>query len=131
MTRDIISHPLFLQLKDCPHHGGENSLYIHSIDTAKCAYRLARRFHLREERVRALTRAALLHDFFGYDWQSERHQRYMSRYSGWHSLKSASTTARTEDPWAKISAWTSGSRTRLPAICSPWPPGPRARRRGC
>ena len=39
MTRDIISHPLFLQLKDCPHHGGENSLYIHSIDTAKCAYR--------------------------------------------------------------------------------------------
>ena len=65
MTRDIISHPLFLQLKDCPHHGGENSLYIHSIDTAKCAYRLARRFYLREERVRALTRAALLHDFFG------------------------------------------------------------------
>ena len=87
MTRDIISHPLFLQLKDCPHHGGENSLYIHSIDTAKCAYRLARRFHLREERVRALTRAALLHDFFGYDWQSERHQRYMSRYSGWQRVR--------------------------------------------
>ena len=87
MTRDIISHPLFLQLKDCPHHGGENSLYIHSIDTAKCAYRLARRFYLREERVRALTRAALLHDFFGYDWQSERHQRYMSRYSGWQRVR--------------------------------------------
>lgn len=87
MTKDITSHPLFLRLRDCPHHGGENSLYIHSVDTAKCAYRLARRFRLREERVRALTRAALLHDFFGYDWQSERHRRYMRRYSGWQRLR--------------------------------------------
>ena len=87
MTEDIISHPLFLALKDCPHHGGENSLYIHSVDTAKCAYRLARRFRLREDRVRALTRAALLHDFFGYDWQSDRHRRYMHRYSGLQRLR--------------------------------------------
>ena len=55
MTQDILSHPLFIQLRSCPHHGGENSLYIHSVDTAKCAYRLARRFHLKEDRVRALT----------------------------------------------------------------------------
>ena len=82
MTDDIINHPLFIELKSCPHHGGENSLYIHSVDTAKCAYRLARKFRLKEDRVRAVTRAALLHDFFGYDWQSERHRRYMRRYSG-------------------------------------------------
>ena len=82
MTGDIINHPLFLQLKDCPHHGGENSLYLHSVSTAKCAYRLARKFHLKEDRVRAVTRAALLHDFFGYDWQSDRHRRYMHRYTG-------------------------------------------------
>ncbi|MCI9443223.1 MAG: HD domain-containing protein [Oscillospiraceae bacterium] len=87
MTDDIIRHPLFIQMKDCPHHGGENSLYIHSIATAKCAYRLARRFHLKEDRVRALTRAALLHDFFGYDWQGDHHRRYMSRFSGWTRIK--------------------------------------------
>lgn len=87
MTSDIISHPLFIQLQSCPHHGGDNSLYIHSVDTAKCAYRLARRFHLKEDRVRALTRAALLHDFFGYDWQGDRHRRYMRRYSGWQRIK--------------------------------------------
>ncbi|MDE7260775.1 MAG: HD domain-containing protein [Oscillospiraceae bacterium] len=87
MTDDIIRHPLFIELKDCPHHGGENSLYAHSVSTAKCAYRLARRFHLKEDRVRALTRAALLHDFFGYDWQSDRHRRYMRRYSGWNRVK--------------------------------------------
>ena len=34
----------------------------------------------------------------------------LSESECWNSLKSASTTARTEDPWAKISAWTSGSR---------------------
>ena len=87
MTDDIINHPLFAELKSCPHHGGENSLYVHSVDTAKCVYRLARRFHLKEDRIRAATRAALLHDFFGYDWQSERHRRYMRRYSGLERVK--------------------------------------------
>lgn len=87
MTEDIITHPLFVQLQNCPHHGGENSLYIHSVDTARCAYRLARRFGMSEDRVRAVTRAALLHDFFGYDWQSERHRRFMHRYSGWKRLR--------------------------------------------
>ena len=83
MTEDILSHPLFNEMRGVPHHGGENSLYVHSIDTAKCACRLARAFHMREDRVRAVTRAALLHDFFGYDWQGERHRRYIQRYSGW------------------------------------------------
>ena len=87
MTADITSHPLFLQLRAYPHHGGENSLYIHSVSTARCAYRLARRFHMREERIRAVTRAALLHDFFGYDWPSARHRRFMRRSSGWRRIK--------------------------------------------
>ena len=41
---------------------------------------------MQEDRVRAVTRAALLHDFFGYDWQSERHRRFMRRYSGWKKV---------------------------------------------
>lgn len=82
ITEDIITHPLFQDLRQVPHHGGENSLYIHSVDTAKCAFRLAQAFHMSEDRVRSVTRAALLHDFFGYDWQGERHRRFMRRYSG-------------------------------------------------
>ena len=35
MTADITNHPLFLQLRACPHHGGKNSLYIHSVSTAR------------------------------------------------------------------------------------------------
>ena len=26
MTEDILAHPLFLQLRSCPHHGGEKAL---------------------------------------------------------------------------------------------------------
>ena len=87
MTGDIIGHPLFQQLRLCTHHGGENSLYGHSVDTAKCACRLARRFHLKEERVRAVTRAALLHDFFGYDWHSAEYKQTLRGYHGWRRLK--------------------------------------------
>ena len=86
MTEDIIGHPLFQQLRLCTHHGGENSLYVHSVDTAKCACRLALRFHLKQERVRAVTRAALLHDFFGYDWHSDEYKLTLRRYHGWKRL---------------------------------------------
>ena len=87
MTEDIIGHPLFQQLRLCTHHGGENSLYVHSVDTARCACRLALYFHLTEERVRAVTRAALLHDFFGYDWHSDDYKQTLRRYRGWHRVK--------------------------------------------
>ena len=58
ITEDIITHPLFLQLRQLQHHGGENNLYDHSVDTAACAYRMARRFHMREDRVRAVAEEA-------------------------------------------------------------------------
>lgn len=87
MTRDIMSSRPFLETRRLPHHGGDNSLYIHSVDTARCACRLARWFHMPEDRVRSVTRAALLHDFFGYDRQGERHRRFLRRYSGWQRVR--------------------------------------------
>ena len=87
MTEDIVCHPMFLQLRHCAHHGGKNSLYLHSMDTARCAFRLARKFHLKEDRVRAVTRAALLHDFFGYDWHSEEYKHTVRSYHGWQRLR--------------------------------------------
>ena len=87
ITADILAHPLFQELHSYPHHGPQNSVYDHSLSAARCAYRMARRFHMRPERVEAVTRAALLHDFFGYNWQSEQHRRYMRRFSGWQRVK--------------------------------------------
>ena len=83
MTEDILCHPRFQELRQYGHHGGKNSLYDHLVDTARQAYLLADVFGLREERVRAVTRAALLHDFFGYNWRSEEHRRHVRQFSGW------------------------------------------------
>ena len=87
MTEDILSHPLFQAMRRQPHHGPGHSAYDHSVSTARCAFRMAQWAHMREDRVQAVTRAALLHDFFGYDWRSERHRRYLDRYSGWQRVR--------------------------------------------
>ena len=87
ITEDILRHPQFQALRYSTHHGPENSLYDHSVDTARCAYRMARRFHLREERVAAVTRAALLHDFFCYDWRGPAYRRFVQQYSGLQRLR--------------------------------------------
>lgn len=86
MTEDILRHPQFQALRMSCHHGGENSLYDHLLDTAKTAYQLAGAFGLKDERVRAVTRAALLHDFFGYDWRGDAHRRMVKQYTGWQRV---------------------------------------------
>ena len=37
---------------------------------------------LSESETASVVRAALLHDFFGYDWHGERFRRYLSHFSG-------------------------------------------------
>ena len=122
MTEDIIGHPLFQQLRLCTHHGGENSLYVHSVDTARCACRLALYFHLTEDRVRAVTRAALLHDFFGYDWHSDDYKQTLRHYRGWHRVKQMHAFAHGERPAGRTAffPWTSASAPPLSATCFPW-----------
>ena len=54
ITCDIIADPLFQETRSLVPHGGENSVYDHSVATARTAYSLARRFGLSAERVRSL-----------------------------------------------------------------------------
>ena len=49
---------------------------------AGAAYAIARRMRLSGDETASVLRAALLHDFFGYDWHDERFRRYLRRYSG-------------------------------------------------
>ena len=62
-------------------------MYDHSVATARTASSLARRFGLSAERIRSVTRAALLHDFFGYDWHSDWFKNYTRQYSGWQRFR--------------------------------------------
>lgn len=67
LVRDIIDHPEFQKLKLIHHH--QHSIYGHSIAVAWHSYRIGRIFHLK---IRDLARGALLHDFFLYNWRTEK-----------------------------------------------------------
>lgn len=86
-TRDILDDPLFQETRSFVHHGEENSVYDHSVATARMAYRLAKRFGIDGQALCSITRAALLHDFFGYDWHGDWFKGYLSQYSGWQRLR--------------------------------------------
>ena len=81
-TSDILAHPLFEQTREFVHHGIDNSVYDHSVAVARLAYRMALALHLTESEVISVTRAALLHDFFGYDWHDEWFKRFLRHYRG-------------------------------------------------
>ncbi len=63
----ILEHGEYRKLKEFHHH--ENNIYMHNVGVAYLAYRMGRRLKLRK---RDLVRGALLHDFFFYDWRTER-----------------------------------------------------------
>ena len=82
LAGEILEHPKFQQLRTFEHHGPDNTVYDHSVAVAQAAYRIARRMRLSEDETASVVRAALLHDFFGYDWHGERFRRYVHHFSG-------------------------------------------------
>ena len=50
------------------------------------AYRMAVALGLCEDEILSVTRAALLHDFFGYDWHDEWFKRFLRHYRGFRRL---------------------------------------------
>lgn len=86
LAGDILSHPKFQQLRGFVHHGAENSVYDHSVSVAEAAYSIARRMRLSADETASVVRAALLHDFFGYDWHGDRFRRYLQHFSGLRRL---------------------------------------------
>ena len=64
----ILNDPRFQKLRSFEHHGPANTVYDHSLAVTRAAYRIACALHLSEEETASVVRAALLHDFFGYDW---------------------------------------------------------------
>ena len=82
----ILNDPRFQKLRSFEHHGPANTVYDHSLAVTRAAYRIACALHLSEEETASVVRAALLHDFFGYDWHSERFRRFVRHYSGFRRL---------------------------------------------
>jgi uncharacterized protein len=68
-SRDIVNTDIFCQSKKYIQHGAV-SVYEHSIEVAKICVKFSLFWPVRDPK--ALVRAALLHDFFLYDWHDER-----------------------------------------------------------
>lgn len=84
--KDIL-HSDAMQMSQSYRQHGTVSVYEHSADTAKLCLRLARATRLRID-VEAMTRGALLHDYFLYDW----HEKDVSH--AWHGFTHAKTAAK-------------------------------------
>jgi uncharacterized protein len=65
----VLKSPHFDKIRRLPHH--DASLADHSVAVAYYSFKTARLLGMRR-RLRQLTRGALLHDFFLYDWRAEK-----------------------------------------------------------
>lgn len=87
ITKDILDNPDFEKMKEIPHHGKNNNTYEHSLTTALFAYKTANLFHLQRQDVISTTRAALLHDFFCYDWRKKEYKKQFTDRKGVKKIK--------------------------------------------
>ena len=65
-AREILDHELFLSMENYHHHGSISCL-DHTLIVASNAYLMALHYHAD---LTATVRAALLHDFYLYDWHT-------------------------------------------------------------
>ena len=81
---DILAHPSFKALSRNKQHHNSNT-YAHVIHVAVLAIKFARFWHIKVDE-RALVRAALLHDYYLYDWhdkenRKKKHARRHGKYA--------------------------------------------------
>ena len=65
IAKEILEHEVFMQSKEFIQHG-KISVYQHSVSVAELGFVMGKFFRIAD--MRSLVRAALLHDFFLYDW---------------------------------------------------------------
>lgn len=67
--QEIINSPKYQRIKKFRQHG-DYSVYDHSVNTCETCFKIAKKFHLKIDST-AMTKAALLHDYFLYDWHDK------------------------------------------------------------
>lgn len=69
-TQDLLCDPLVESMKNYRHHGDTNT-HFHSVYVAYRVLRMCVRLGV--ENKREIVRASLLHDFYLYEWYTEKH----------------------------------------------------------
>lgn len=71
--KKITSSEKYLRTKKYVQHG-DFTVYDHSVYVCSTCFKLAKKLHLKIDRE-SLAKAALLHDYFLYDWHDKNHPR--------------------------------------------------------
>ncbi len=83
-TKDLLRDPLVDSMKQYRHHGETNTHY-HSVFVAYRVCRMCTDLHIPD--ARAIVRTALLHDFYLYEWYTEKHDENHIFYHPKESVK--------------------------------------------
>ncbi|MBQ9228028.1 MAG: HD domain-containing protein [Eubacterium sp.] len=83
-TGDLLRDQSVQSMKEYKHHR-EVSTHFHSLFVSYTVMKLCERFHAKEERQ--IVRAALLHDFYLYEWYTEKHEEKHIWYHPKQSVK--------------------------------------------
>ena len=70
-TQDLLCDPLVESMKTYRHHGDTNT-HFHSVYVAYRVLKLCVRLDVEDKRE--IVRASLLHDFYLYEWYTEKHE---------------------------------------------------------
>ena len=83
-TGDLLSDDLVKGMEKYHHHK-EVTTHFHSVYVSYTVLKMAEKMKL--ENAREITRAALLHDFYLYEWYTEKHEEYHIYYHPKMSVK--------------------------------------------
>ncbi|MBR5619767.1 MAG: HD domain-containing protein [Clostridia bacterium] len=83
-TRDLLCDPLVESMKQYRHHG-DTSTHYHSVFVAYSVCKMCTDLHAWD--ARDIVRAALLHDFYLYEWYTEKHDENHIWYHPKESVK--------------------------------------------
>ncbi len=83
-TGDLLADELVKSMKNYHHHKAITT-HFHSLYVSYTVLKMAENMKL--ENAREVTRAALLHDFYLYEWYTEKHEEYHMTYHPKQSVK--------------------------------------------
>ncbi|MBQ6467049.1 MAG: hypothetical protein IJJ61_03830 [Clostridia bacterium] len=88
---DVLRNPLVISMKQYNHHAGI-STHFHSVYVSYTVYKYCARRNMEKQLTDDITRASLLHDFYLYDWPTEKHEEYHIFYHPKEAVKNIEKT---------------------------------------
>lgn len=84
-VEDLLRHEKVKEMKNYPHHGKIDT-HFHSVYVSFHVFKISKALGLD---FRSITRAALLHDFYLYDWHTTKHEEMHAWYHPKEAVKNA------------------------------------------